>query len=160
VAQQLATQGHNDQIRGLGAVQSAPCRIGFNCPVQRAMTGATKRDEVVTQFMTQSGIAAMVQVATLQRPNRPTDHTAGFDAAASRPVSRPLFPQREPPRAGHVVAIDATPANSADGPDKTGAGITHWTTNFRWRPNESHLRQLPGRVGGAARQSGRSMVGA
>jgi hypothetical protein len=140
VAQQFAAQSHDDQVCRLGTVQSAPRRIRFNDSMQSAVTAAAHRNEVVIRFVTQSGIAAVVQIATSQCPIRPTDRAARIDTAANRPVSRPPFPKREPLRTGHVVAVFGSATHSAGRPDKTRARFTHGSTNFGPRSSEWRFR--------------------
>ena len=82
--------------------------LDSNCPVQRAMTGATKRDEIVTQFHDPIGHSCDGASRHASASKPPHRSHSRVRRPASRPVSRPLFPQREPRRAGHVVAIGGT----------------------------------------------------
>jgi len=93
------------------------------------MADPAQRDQVARPLVTQTGVTAVVKMSSLEQPRDTADETTGFDAVASRPVLRPLFPYRKPLRAGHVVAISGPPTETANRPDEAGTGITHRPTN-------------------------------
>ena len=56
----FSPQREDDQIRGLGSIQSTPRAIGLEDSVQSVMTAPTKRDQIPIGLISQALVAAVM----------------------------------------------------------------------------------------------------
>lgn len=145
----------DDEVGGLGASEAAPGRVGLEDLVEPLVAVAVEGDEVSVGFVSEAGVAAMVQVAVVQVPRSGARLAGGGTAVSGGPGGQPLSTALLPGGAGHPGGVVGSAGGSPSGPGQTGPGVTHVLSVRWWRCVPSG----PARRGGCRRRGERSTVG-